>query len=339
MLARFLNNWPYKLAAVLIAIALHRYVNGLMNPDIPRILPGVPLVATNIPSGTVVTSMPQNVTIELSGPANVLNNLRDDDRRISATVNLSGSHTGTNPDRSVSVALSPDISDQVTVDSISPPTVQVAIDQLQQIQMPVRVSFARLAPAGYIYQQPVVAPSLAMVSGAESQLKMVRELVAYADVGNESRVPSTVEGMFDVIALDEHGAEVPDVTVNPTMVHVTIPIARASAAKALVVSPVIVGAPAYPWEVSAVDVQPTMVMVTGPAPDLATTSVATTAPIDIAGATGTVRRQVDLRLAPGLQLPHPATVIVTVRVVRQRTASAAPQASSQLGNAAPPGVH
>lgn len=335
MLARILNNWPYKLAAILIAIALHKYVNGLMNPNTTRILPGVPIVATNVPAGSIVTGMPQNITIELSGPANVLNNLREDDRRIDATVNLSGAHAGANPDRPVSVALAPDVSDEVTVDSISPPTVQVAIDQLQQIQMPVHVSFARLAPAGYIYEPPVVAPALATVSGAQTQLKQVRELVAYADVGNGSRSPSTVQGTFNIIPLDEHGAEVPSVTVDPTTVHVTIPIARASAAKALVVSPVIVGAPAYPWSISTVDVQPAMIMVTGPAPDLAATSMAPTAPINVAGATSTVRQQVGLKLPPGLQTPHPAQVTVTIRLAKQRALPASPAPpAGQTSNAA-----
>src|SRR5579883_832627 len=216
MLARFLNNWPYKLAAILIAVALHKYVNGLVNPNTTRILPGVPITARNWPDGYVVTNMPQNVTLQLSGPASVLDSLHPDDSRISATVNLRNAHNGVNASLPISVALSPQISDAVNVDSISPPTVSITIDPLQSMKMRVRVSFARLAPAGYAYQSPEVAPSVATVSGPASQLKLVHEVVAYADAGSEDEnaPPATLEGTFNLIPLDIHGAQVDGVTVS-----------------------------------------------------------------------------------------------------------------------------
>lgn len=318
MLARILNNWPYKLAAILIAVALHKYVNGLMNPNTTRILPGVPVAARNLPAGYVITDMPQNVTIELSGPANILNSLRQDDGRIIATVNLSGAREGMNPSRSVSVALTGDLAEDVTVDSTSPPTVTVTVDRLQKAAMRVRVSTANIAPTGYSYQTPIVEPAVATVSGPASQLNMVREVVAYADVASDSHAAQPVQGMFDVIPLDSRGAQVQNVSVDPAMVHVIVPITRASAEKTLVVSPTVVGSPVYPWTITSVAAQPSMVAVTGPAPVLAGTGTAGTAPVDVAGAVGTIRREVDLRLPAGLAVEHPSKILVTIRLAKQR---------------------
>ena len=325
MLARFLNNWPYKLAAILIAVALHKYVNGVMNPNTTRILPGVPITARNVPSGYLVTNMTQNVTLQLSGPASVLDSLHQDDTRISATVNLHSAREGANLSLPVSVALSPEISDAVSVDTVSPPAVSATIDPLQSINMGVRVSFARMAPAGYAYQQPVVAPAKATISGPATQLKQVHELVAYADAENEdeSSLPTTLEGTFNLIPLDEHGAQVENVRVSPSMAHVTVPIVRTAAMKALLVSPSVTGAPAYPWAITGIESKPSVVTVAGPASVLAVTGMASTAPIDVAGATGTVRRDVDVELPDGVSALHGRRVTVIISLARKAGAGSA----------------
>jgi YbbR domain-containing protein len=319
MLARFLNNWPYKLAAIVIALAIHKYVNGLMNPNTTRIIPGVPITAKNVPDGYLVTNMAQNVTLQVSGPASVLDSLHPDDSRISATVNLRSARNGSNSDLPVSVSLSSEINDTVSVDSISPPEISATIDPLQNLSMHVRVSFARLAPAGYQYQQPVVAPAKATVSGPATQLKQVHELVAYADAGSEDEgaLPTTLEGTFNLIPLDDHGAQVEGVTVSPSMAHVTVPIARTAAMKALLVSPSVTGAPAYPWAITGIEARPSVVTVAGPASVLAVTGMASTTPIDVTGAAGTVRRVVDVELPTGIQVLHERRVTVIITLARK----------------------
>jgi len=335
MLSRLLVNWPIKLLAVAIAIALRTYVISLVNPHTTRLLSGVFVQARNVPSGYLVTEMPRTVTIQVSGPSSQLDPLRPDDPRIVASVNLAAAHAGQNSAEPISVSLSPDLADEVGIDTTSPEAAPVTIERMENARMRVRVSFARTAPAGYNYLTPVVSPTMATVSGPTSTLSEVRELVAYADVGGQGvdAVPATIAGTYDVIPLDDHGAQVQGVTVAPQVARVTIPIVKVAAMKELVVSPVIEGHPVYPWTIESVLAQPTMVTVAGSAPTIGAVSIARTNPVSVSSATATVRKEVGLELPSGLRIVGSPKVIVEVRIARLPEGSGTPAA--RLGPAAP----
>ena len=230
MLTRFLNNWPYKLAAIAIAVVLRLYVNSLVNPHTVRDLPDTPLTVKNVPAGYVVTDIPKTVTVRVSGPASTLDKLGQEGR-ISATADLRGAHSGVNPNLPVTVSLPPDASDQVSVDWVSPATISTTLDMVETLHMRVQVSFGRLPPAGYIYKQPVISPAIVTVTGPAPQLGQVREVVAYAEAQDDTGAPvSTMEGTFSLIPLDDHGAQVAGVVVSPQMAHVVVPVVRIAAA-------------------------------------------------------------------------------------------------------------
>ena len=88
-----------------------------------------------------------------------------------------------------------------------------------------------------------------------------------------------------------------------------------SAAKSVRVMPAVEGLPAAGFRVGAITVEPAEVQVAGPAGALARLTGVATEPVSVSGATGPVRRHVNVRaLDPAILLRSPQRVEVLVDV-------------------------
>jgi len=327
MLARLLDNWPYKLLAIAIAIVLRVYVGNATNPQTTKQLT-VPINITNVPPGLVPTQSTPDVTISFSGPPDLIGTLSASD--IQASVNLDRAHEGDNTALPITVGLTSILRDQVQKDSMAPTGAEVYLDSKGHIIMSVHADFSGTAPVGYQYQLPTVEPATASVDGPESMLKSISRLVVFADPYSDSlATPTTIDDIGQIVALDNRSAQIDGVTITPAQAHVIIPIRKVGALKSLVISPQIVGSPRYPLRVSEVDVNPEMVVVSGPAPLLSQTSIALTLPVDLSKETDTFTQMVKLDLPAGLTAIQNQPVQVTVHMTTTpATGGTGPGASS-----------
>lgn len=305
-LVLLVHNWPLKLAALAFAILLY---GVLVIGQNARIFPGsIPIVSANEPADAIVLSNLPNVT-EVRYLAANDPNLRVDSSSFKATVDLSGIDPSAG---TVSVPVTVRaVDDRVSVLGWSPDRVQVEIDEVVSIQVPIKVKEVSV-PDNLDVREPVLSQDSATVRGPASIVRRVDHVEARIQID-----PAGFDFDRDVelIPVDVLGESVPSpVKVEPAEVRVRIAVFTNSQSRTLPVAPTITGTPATGFEVAAVRVSPLVVNVEGDADELANVVRADTAPVSVDGATADVHASVDLALPTGVVQIGDAKFDVTVTI-------------------------
>jgi YbbR domain-containing protein len=326
MIGRLRENLIYKLAALLCAIALRSYVVNQLNPVQSRQMP-VSVVAKGVPNGYAVLEKDLIVMVGLEGSADQLSRLPTDD--VAVQVDLTHAHPGRN---TVPVTVQPIPSrDGVTASDPQPRSVTLTLEPLRTRRLVIQVRALGDPARGFAAGQPQAIPGAAEVAGLSDSVDSVAAIVVRPKLEG---VQTTVEEDDPVVAVDDHGQEIPDVTVAPAIVHVGVPVVEAARERQAFVSATINGAVAPGYQIRSVSVSPDQVTVQGPAPALAAAAGIVTAPVDITGAARDVVQQVGCVTPPGLVAEGGGRVTVTVRVTPIASGAAVPGAAG-AGPAAP----
>ncbi len=309
MLAALRENWKYKLLALVCAFALHTYVIGQSAAGQPRTLIR-PLTLHNAPANLLVDekSLPQ-ISIILDGPADDVARIAD--TSVTASVDLSHAHAGQNGTFPVHITMLPGAGGSVSADP-QPSVVPLTLQAKSRRRLLISATEPGNAPAGYAFHPALVTPTRATIDGSHAAVNSVRQLIIKVD---EDTV-GTVDDTFPIAALDSEESPVEGVTITPATAHVRIEMVRVPVSRTLLVSPNVTGAPAFPARVSDIQVSPPTMTVTGRSGQLAHVGTIGTAPIDVAGATSDLVRQVACVPPPGLSLVGSGIVTVTVRIVQ-----------------------
>jgi YbbR domain-containing protein len=300
------HNWPLKLAAIALATLL--YAGLVASQDSSTFTGPIPVLPENQPPDTKVTNTLRDVEqIQYIAPAD-LGRLRAEDFR--ATVDLSGVPADGTP-TSVRVNVTPS-DPRVTILAIRPQTIAVVLDQKVTKQVKVTVVTSS-PPDGLQVGATEVTPSSVEVSGASADVNRVVE----------ARVTVTIDASGlnvdrDVTpeAVDDGGEKVNGVDLDPSLVHVTIPVYENLENKTVPVNAIATGTPGAGYRVDRVTVDPLVVSVEGDQDQLATLVTADTAPVSVSGATRDVTGEVAYALPTGVNvIGGPATARVTVHIV------------------------
>ena len=333
MLSRLLFNWPYKIAALSIAIALHFYVSHINDPHIAKSV-NIPVILKSMPASLQLSDATPDVTVQLNGPTSSLDLITSSSYE--ATVDLASAHAGSNQSLPIAITSASGTPQDIEIESATPRAAAVVLENKVRKQFTVSATFPSQSPPGLSYGAPRVVPPVASIEGPESGVNRVTHLVVHGDdaVNGENVTPGILEGFGEVIPLNAENQPVSGVAVIPEQVELRIPVTRETAVKELIVNPTIIGTPAYPVQVSSVQVQPSRLSVTGSTELLARASVLATAPLDVTGLKSDVTRQLSVSLPPGLktQRAEPASVTVTIHV---SVPAAAKPAQSPPAAAAP----
>ena len=304
--ASIVHNWPLKLAAVALATLLYA---GFVASQGSNTYPGpIPVLPENQPADTVITNQLSDVEqIQYIAPAD-LGRLRAEDFR--ATVDLEGLKADGTPVR-VRVNVAP-TDPRVVIVSIRPPSITVILDQ--KVTKEVSVNVIQSAPPdGLQVGETVVTPATVEVSGPSSAVNRVVE--ARVSVTIDS---SGVDVARDVTpeAVDDAGELVTGVELDPSSVHVEIPVDQHLESKTVPVNPIVTGTPGAGFRVDRVSVDPLVVSVQGDQDQLVALVSADTAPVSVSGATRDVTTEVVFVLPTGVSVVGgPATARVTVHIV------------------------
>ncbi len=312
MLTRLLENWPYKLAAVVIAIALRGYVSAQMNP---RTVVNVPVTVLHVPDGYERRDSTPTVRVQVTGSATVLDGLRQSD--ISATVDAYSARNGVNRNLPIAVSIIPELRNQIQIETKTPSTANVTLEQVGKSRHQLRVLFTRMPPPGYTYGVPVIVPANAEVSAATSVLDTVHELVVDVDADTTdalSTTPTPIDGRYEISACDEADHKIAGVSILPVTAHVTIPLIKVASVKTVPIAPMVVGKPSAPNVLIGAATEPALATISGPADVLDRTNVIMTAPVDITGATADMSRSVQLVPPMGIVINSTRTVSVSIRI-------------------------
>lgn len=319
MLTRLLINWPYKLAALLIAIALKWEVAETNHPHIDKRIT-VPVEINNVPSNLIVMDPTTSVDLLLSGTGTSLDSVSEMSYR--ASINLAGFHAGANQADKIDIEPTGDVPADVSIESVSPEYASVTLENDVKVKFRVGVTFDRVAPAGLSYGAATVRPPVASVEGPESSVNRIARLVVDGSdaVNGETVAPGMLDGFGPIVALDALQNPINDLSIMPPSAEVRVPVVRQAGVKEVLVNAVFNGRPPYPYEVDDVDVQPNAVTIQGSPDELGAYSVIKAAPIDLTNVTSDIQRSTPIDLPTGVTSVTPNSVTVTVHIGRMNDA-------------------
>lgn len=139
---------------------------------------------------------------------------------IKAVLDLSNKGTGV---YNVPVVL---VAPDVVVQSLSPASVTLAIERIEQRSFPVTVHYVGAQSGGIVVGGVAIVPKTAVVRGPSSLLAQVSGV--HADVALTNQ-PKAVDEMVRPVAIDASGAELTDMSLSPNLVRVQIRFSQGTA--------------------------------------------------------------------------------------------------------------
>lgn len=171
MLRLITGNWQLKLMSLGFSLILWFFVMGERRMEVGYT---VPLELYNVPKDLVVVNeVPNTVDIRLSGPRAVLSDL--DEKEIRISVNLAGLKPGLTTFTRLDEHLRLPVGIRTT--RISPAYFDVRLERVIDKEVAVRPYLAGRPATGYRLVATEVAPLRVTVSGAESEVRPLNEVM------------------------------------------------------------------------------------------------------------------------------------------------------------------
>ncbi len=294
--------------ALILAATVWVVAVGEENPTSERFYPNpLPIEVTNTAEGLVIYGdKPDTALIRVRAPQVSWDQFHPGSFRVVADMNGLGAGE-------YQIKLQVVSSDsRAVVTGIEPDTVSIRLERIKSRQMDVHSDILDAAPIGYTAGTPVISPTLVTVTGAETVVDQVNEVVADVYLrGSKSPVQRDVT----VLARDAQGNLVQGVTVTPATVSVNVQVEQRVGYKDVSIKTTLKGAPAPGYWVSNITVNPSSATIVG-SPD-AMAKIAgfvETVPIDITGATADVSRRAVLSLPEGVSVLNNEGITVQISV-------------------------
>lgn len=299
--------------AVVLAFGFWAWVTNNNDPDRRQNFPNIPVTPINRPDGLAVTDYsPQTVTVSIWGPRSVVTNPTLVAGNFSATIDLKDAKPGT---QQVPVHVQTDLKN-VRKKGASPQNVQVTVERSIEKTLPVTVPMQ--SQPGVTVNSVAATPSDVRLSGPESKVNAVAQVVAAFDIGD--RTANFTSPPVDVKALDTSGREVGGVTLSPSRVTVTADLTDNRNERVVpVVTPDVTGVPAPGFRLDTVVATPNQVTLAGRPEALRTVANLPTQNISIDGLKESKILDVQLdtsKLPPGTAIKGNVTSVrVQVNIV------------------------
>jgi YbbR domain-containing protein len=207
----FQNNFSLKLLALGLALVGWAYFRFASNPFAPEQLDqqlSIPIAAVNLPLGYVArfTDHEASVTIvtKRGQPP-----IKPDE--IKAVLDLSNKTPGV---YNVPVQL---VAPDVAVQSLSPASVALSLERIEQRSFPVTVHYVGGQGSGTVVSDTRVEPNLAVVRAPTSELAQVTAVRADVALPNQAKA---IDEMVRPVPVDASGTQLSGLTVTPNLVRV-----------------------------------------------------------------------------------------------------------------------
>lgn len=171
MVEKIFENWILKLISLAFAVVLWFFVMGESRMEVTHV---VPLEYEGLEAGLMIANeVPTSVSIRISGPRALQGNLTPAD--ISLSVDLRGLSAGVTSFKRLEESLN--LPQGLKITRISPSFVDVKLERVRDRDVPVRVILTGEPARGFIVKSFKAIPEKVTVTGAESELKGVSEVV------------------------------------------------------------------------------------------------------------------------------------------------------------------
>ncbi|MBN2084332.1 MAG: hypothetical protein JW748_03845 [Anaerolineales bacterium] len=297
------------LLAGILAVAVWMNAVATADPDETRIL-SVPLSieVVGLKEGLVAQGY-ESVAVQVTfrAPRSVWDRLVPGN--VHARLDLTGKAEG---EYSVPVRIQTDIS-PVLVETVEPAAVDILVDRLASRSMAVRVQLAGNLAPGFQAGTPTVSPNNVVISGPESVVDRIAQIVATVDVEG---LRSAMDQSIELIPLDTEGTVVTGVAIDPASVSVSVPIQQLGGYRDLVVKVPLLGAVKSGYRLTGLTINPQVVTLYSDDPDAirALPGYVETQPLDISGASADITKSLSLVLPGGVQVVGDPLIVVQVSI-------------------------
>lgn len=263
------------------------------------------------PSLMITNNYPESVKIRLRAQQNTIPSISAED--VIVIADLEGFEPGSHQ-----VQLKVDIAAQAIILSTNPTNIRVDIESVANRELPIRMRFLGELPTGYAYSANDITglPEIATITGPESSVDKISEISASIDIEG---LRETFRGDVRLQAWDNNGNEIDDVTINPGVVNLTLPIEQEAGYKEVTLRVPTTGHPATGYYMTSRLVTPQVITIQGdPAiidtlPPLMDTQL-----IDLTGLRDDLIQEVSLTLPAGVSVVGDPVVQVLITIAAQQ---------------------
>lgn len=321
VLRRFLRLLPSLITAFVLALAVWISAVSSSDPLIERTYPNpLPIEIIGQDPGLVITSsIPSSVTVVLSAPQSIWNQLNTETGAVRAFLDLSGLEAGSHsvPIR-VQISVRP-----VRKIAQSPQSITVTLERLASREFPIRVVTRGSPAVGYTADSPTLSQTAVTISGPESQVNRVAEVQAIIDL---SQATESINRTVNLVAVDANENPINGLSLLPDRVTVKQNISQRFGYRNVVVKVVVLGQVASGYRLTNISVFPPAVTVFSADPQIVSDlpGFIETEPLNINGLKD------DLDISLSLNLPAGVSVVGDQTEVLVRVGIAAIESSLTL---------
>ncbi len=296
------------------ALALVVWVTAVTaaNPDETQTYPKpIPIEFIGQDPSLVMTgTVTRQVQVTLRAPQSIWQTLLSGEVPIHAIVDLTGVKAGTHTVQvQVQIASQP-----VRIISTTPRKFDLSLEQLVTKTLPVELNFTGQPAVGYKAGDLVLDPATVAVSGPQSYVTQVKHIRANLDVTNSRQ---NIDITLPIRTVTESGVEVAGISVQPTSVHASLPIAQQGGYRDLAVKVMITGKLASGYRLNNITAAPLTVTVYSENIPLIESlpGYVETSMLDLSGASSNIYTQLSLNLPNGVLLIGDQSVSVQIDIV------------------------
>ncbi|MCQ2011310.1 MAG: CdaR family protein [Sporolactobacillus sp.] len=329
------NNWFVKIVSFVMALMLYAIVssgdgtssgspsNVAVNPSQQSAVVTQKLSVQYNQNKYVVSGAPQTISVRLTGSNESILKAKLPSTK-SAYLDLTDMKPGTYDARVQTRGFPSGLTVRPT-----PKTVRVTIQKKTSKELPVAVDIINKSSVadGYAVGDPVIDTQNVTVTGGEDSVDSIAFIKGVINVKDAN---ATMDKMVTLHAYNSNGDQV-NVTINPSSVHVRVPIDKVS--KQLSIKAVTTGTPAKGYSVSSVEPSASDVTVT--AQDAAALSQITALDplsVSVDGLKKNKTFSVTIPVPSGASKVDPEKIDVTVHIVKETAADSDESSSSDSGS-------
>ena len=272
------------LASMVLATMLWGWVSLVTDPEVTQTFGNLTIQADPLESDLLLVTPLPTISVRLTGPESVIEDVSTSEITVSidtASIDEPGLYA---------LPIRVQAPDGVRRKQPSQSTVSVEVEQTRTANFDLQYDYPDLAENDS-RQVGQLRPEVSQVtvSGPASDVERVVQVELPIEIGARTQ---EFTDTFVPVALDADGVEVPEVTITPERIEVTVPVSQRGRSVAVLAETQ--GTPAEGYEIVDRRINPPTVLVDGPAEVLSSSITVLTEPVALEGATRTVTQRVPL---------------------------------------------
>lgn len=285
-----------RILSVMLALLMWFYVITEQNPEMTKDIT-VPIRLINtvfLEKSNMIISNDLNsykLTLKIKGKKNALDKLNE--TTVDAYADLEGHKLKGENFIKINIA---GIPEGVDVIAKSTESLKVLLESKVSIQKGVQLNIMGNPAHGLAAMTPTMAPNDVVITGAESQVNMIKSVRVDVDIAS---VSAEVKKILPVRVLDDSGKDIQNITIEPGNVEVSIPIENTKRVKLEVD---LSGQPADGYILRDISIQPDEILITGKQEALEGINSLKTEKIDITEGTVGISKEVKLVIPTGVEI-------------------------------------